>query len=199
MKIGGFEKQSLIDWEGKIAAVIFTKGCNFRCSYCHNPDLVYPELIRKTEDIPEKIIFQYLLSRKNWLDGVVITGGEPTIHKDLDVFIKRIKDIDYKVKLDTNGSSPEMLKHLIDSGLVDCVAMDIKTVLNVDKYNEICGVGIPGLLKKVQDSIAVLNGSGIEIQYRTTIVPHFHTKDTIVELQKRFSGFNYRLQECRFT
>jgi pyruvate formate lyase activating enzyme len=197
MRIGGFEKQSFIDWEGKITAVIFTKGCNFRCPYCHNPNLVYPELIQQSTDIPENEILQFLLSRKNWLEGVVITGGEPTLHHDLDFFINRIKKMNYKVKLDTNGSSPGMLRKLIDNHLIDCVAMDIKTILAAEKYNEICGVNTSGLLKKVQNSIAVLNASDIEIHYRTTVVPQFHTKEIVAELQKHFSGFNYRFQEYR--
>jgi pyruvate formate lyase activating enzyme len=98
MKIGGFEKQSFIDWEGRMAAVIFTKGCNFRCGYCHNPELVYPELMQQSNDISEDYVFDFLLSRQNWLDGVVITGGEPTLQRDLQDFIKKIKKTGYAIK-----------------------------------------------------------------------------------------------------
>ncbi|HHV03646.1 MAG: anaerobic ribonucleoside-triphosphate reductase activating protein [Bacteroidales bacterium] len=197
MRIGGLEKQSFIDWEGKIAAVIFTKGCNFRCPYCHNPDLVYPELIRVKEDIPEQEILQYLLTRKNWLDGVVITGGEPTIQSDLDVFIRKIKQINYKIKLDTNGSSPEVLKKLIHNKLIDCVAMDIKTILDLKKYQEICASYDPLLLEKICTSIEILKKADIEVQFRTTVVPSFHTEEMLTGLIEHFSLYNYKLQECR--
>lgn len=198
MRIGGLEKQSFIDWEGKIAAVIFTKGCNFRCPYCHNPDLVYPELIRVKEDIPEQEILQYLLTRKNWLDGVVITGGEPTIQSDLDVFIRKIKQINYKIKLDTNGSSPEVLKKLIHNKLIDCVAMDIKTILDLKKYQEICASYDPLLLEKICTSIEILKKADIEVQFRTTVVPSFHTEEMLTGLIEHFSLYNYKLQECRY-
>jgi pyruvate formate lyase activating enzyme len=197
MRIGGLEKQSFIDWEGKIAAVIFTKGCNFRCPYCHNPDLVYPELIRVKEDIPEQEILQYLPTRKNWLDGVVITGGEPTIQSDLDVFIRKIKQINYKIKLDTNGSSPEVLKKLIHNKLIDCVAMDIKTILDLKKYQEICASYDPLLLEKICTSIEILKKADIEVQFRTTVVPSFHTEEMLTGLIEHFSLYNYKLQECR--
>ncbi|HZJ73928.1 MAG TPA: anaerobic ribonucleoside-triphosphate reductase activating protein, partial [Perlabentimonas sp.] len=129
MRIGGFVKQSFIDWEGKITSVIFTKGCNFRCGFCHNPSLVLPKLIEQTPDIEVAAITEHLRKRKQWLDGVVITGGEPTLHNDLSTFIKTIKELGYPVKLDTNGSNPTLLKKLIADNSVDYVAMDIKTTL----------------------------------------------------------------------
>lgn len=128
MRIGGFTKQSFIDWEGKTTAVIFTKGCNFRCEYCHNPELVYPKLMEQSEDILETEIFDFLSTRKNWLDGVVITGGEPTLQKDLKELIVKIKKMDFAVKLDTNGFFSKILKELLKSNLIDYVAMDIKTI-----------------------------------------------------------------------
>ncbi|MBN2613827.1 MAG: anaerobic ribonucleoside-triphosphate reductase activating protein [Bacteroidales bacterium] len=199
MRIGGFEKQSFIDWEGKVTAVVFTKGCNFRCPFCHNPELVYPELIRKSEDIPEQDIFGYLLSRQNWLDGVVITGGEPALQKDLKNFTIKIKAMGFAVKLDTNGSFPMVLKDLIDSRLIDFVAMDIKTVLEPDKYQEICAIEDHDLLKKIEESIGILKESGIDYQLRTTVVPRFHTKNITDHLVEYFSYCNYRLQEFRET
>ena len=113
MRIASLQKQSFIDWEGKTAAVIFTKGCNFRCGYCHNPSLVLPHLLDRTPDLSEKEIMGYLLSRKNWLDGVVITGGEPTIQPDLPTFMAAVKEAGFAIKLDTNGTNPDMLNELI--------------------------------------------------------------------------------------
>lgn len=197
MRIGGFQKQSLVDWEGKVVAVIFTKGCNFRCGFCHNPSLVYPGLMQKTEDIPEQTVLDFLTSRKNWLDGVVITGGEPTVQPDLMNFIQEIKKLGFPVKLDTNGSNPEKLKKLIEAGLVDFVAMDIKTVLETEKYCEICGINNPNLTARIEESLTILKESGIEYQLRTTVVPQYHNSEIIGLLQMKFSENNYRLQEFR--
>lgn len=197
MKIGGFEKQSFIDWEGRMAAVIFTKGCNFRCGYCHNPELVYPELMQQNNDISEDYIFDFLLSRQNWLDGVVITGGEPTLQRDLQDFIKRIKKTGYAIKLDTNGSNPMVLKTLIENKLIDYVAMDIKTCLELKKYQEICAIEDPFLLSKIEESIEILRKSSIDYQLRTTVVPQFHTKEIVDNLQKYFFYCNYKIQEFR--
>ncbi len=199
MRIGGFTKQSLIDWEEKVAAVVFTKGCNFRCGFCHNPELVYPELIKKTEDIPEQTIFDYLSTRKNWLDGVVITGGEPTLQSDLKDFIERIKKMGFAVKLDTNGSSPIVLNELLKANLLDYVAMDIKTVFEIEAYQNICDIKDQQLLIKVKESVEILKESNIDYQLRTTVVPKYHTQEMICKLQKQFSYCNYKLQEYRKT
>ncbi|MGI6478940.1 MAG: anaerobic ribonucleoside-triphosphate reductase activating protein [Salinivirgaceae bacterium] len=199
MRIGGFTKQSLIDWEGRVAAVVFTKGCNFRCGFCHNPELVYPELIKKTEDIPEQTIFDYLSTRKNWLDGVVITGGEPTLQSDLKEFIKKIKKMGFAVKLDTNGSLPSVLRELLQANLLDYVAMDIKTVFETEAYQNICDIKDHQLLTKVKESVEILKESGVDYQLRTTVVPKFHTQEMIRELQELFSYCNYKLQEYRET
>ncbi|HQA76541.1 MAG TPA: anaerobic ribonucleoside-triphosphate reductase activating protein [Salinivirgaceae bacterium] len=199
MRIGGFTKQSLIDWEGRVAAVVFTKGCNFRCGFCHNPELVYPELIKKTEDIPEQTIFDYLSTRKNWLDGVVITGGEPTLQRDLKDFIEKIKKMGFAIKLDTNGSLPTVLRELLQTNLLDYVAMDIKTVFETEAYQNICDIKDQNLLTKVKESVEILKESGINYQLRTTVVPKFHTQEIIRELQEQFSYCNYKLQEYRET
>jgi len=199
MRIGGLTKQSFIDWEGRITAVIFTKGCNFRCGYCHNPELVYPKLIQQSEDIPEKDIFDYLSSRKTWLDGVVITGGEPTLQNDLKDFIVKIRNMGYAIKLDTNGSLPIILEDLVKCNLIDYVAMDIKTILELNEYKKICGIKDPQLLMKIEKSIGILKESVIDYQLRTTIIPQFHTKEMIDKLQREFSYCNYQLQEYRET
>jgi pyruvate formate lyase activating enzyme len=155
MRIGGFTKQSFIDWEGKTTAIIFTKGCNFRCVYCHNPELVYPKLMEQSVDIPETEIFDFLSTRKNWLDGVVITGGEPTLQKDLKDFIVNVKKMGFAVKLDTNGYSPKILKKLLKSNSIDYVAMDIKTIFDLEAYQNICGINDQQLLQKVEESIGI--------------------------------------------
>jgi pyruvate formate lyase activating enzyme len=197
MKIASLLKQSFIDWDGKIAAVIFTKGCNFRCSFCHNPSLVYPEQLNKTPDIPETEVFGYLESRKNWLDGVVVTGGEPTIHEDLPCFIEKIKQIGYLVKLDTNGSDPVMLHQLIQLGLIDYVAMDIKTILHPVNYEKITCSGDECLINRIELSIRIIRESGIEHQFRTTLVPGIHSPEIIASLKNKIFPDNLKLQQYR--
>jgi pyruvate formate lyase activating enzyme len=161
--IGGLQKSSLIDYPEKISAIIFTQGCNFRCPYCHNPNLVNGELEMGNG---EAKILEFLSSRIGKLDGVVITGGEPTLHKDLPEFIKQIKDLGFAIKLDTNGTNPDMLQQLIDEKLIDYVAMDIKAP--IEKYNEIVytKVNIDNILK----SIKILKNSNIDYEFRTTVV-----------------------------
>ncbi|OQX50761.1 MAG: anaerobic ribonucleoside-triphosphate reductase activating protein [Candidatus Cloacimonas sp. 4484_209] len=133
MKIGGFQKVSLIDYPGKICAIVFTRGCNFRCPYCHNPELVLPE--NYSPLIPEEEIFSFLEKRRGKLDAVEITGGEPTLQEDLTEFIRKIKEMGFLVKLDTNGSFPSVLEKVIYSGLVDYIAMDVKAPL--EKYRQV--------------------------------------------------------------
>lgn len=161
--IGGLQKSSLIDYPEKISAIIFMQGCNFKCPYCHNP-----ELINKTDSTSLEVesVIQFLKKRQDKLDGVVITGGEPTLQKDLPDFIKRIKELNFAVKLDTNGTNPKMLKELLDEKLIDYVAMDIKAPL--DKYAEIvcANVNKDSILK----SIEILKNSDIKHEYRTTVV-----------------------------
>ena len=140
MKIGGLQKMSLIDYPGKIVATVFLIGCNFRCLYCQNPELVDPKKIKKQPHINEKDFFKFLDERKDFLDGICITGGEPTIQKGLISFIRKIKKKGFLVKLDTNGSNPEMLKKLIKAKLLDYIAMDIKADLVA--YDRVAGVKV---------------------------------------------------------
>lgn len=161
LNIGGLHKSSLIDYPGKISAVIFTQGCNFCCPYCHNP-----ELIGKKEKERGKRIIEFLQTRMGKLDGVVITGGEPTLHKDLPEFIKQIKDLGFAVKLDTNGTNPEMLQQLIDEKLIDYVAMDIKAP--IDKYSDVVCAHVD--TDKILKSIEILKNSDIAYEFRTTVV-----------------------------
>lgn len=175
MKIGGFVKQSLIDYPGKLAAVVFTQGCNFCCGYCHNPQLVLPELYLERPDLIPLNIISYLEKHKNWLDGVVVTGGEPTIHKDLPLFLKEIKGMGYSVKLDTNGTNPAMLDKLIRNKLVDYIAMDIKIVPEKDLYSKITGIQMSDdLIEKILTSIIVLRHTPIKVEFRTTVIPGIH-------------------------
>jgi pyruvate formate lyase activating enzyme len=170
MKIGGLQKVSLIDYPGKISAVIFLQGCNFRCPYCHNPELVDPQ--RFEAALSEDDLFRFLDTRRGKLDGVSITGGEPTIHNDLSDFVRHIKDMGFLVKLDTNGSSPDVLQRLIDEKLLDYIAMDIKGPLK--KYETITRVRTqPEVLLK---SIGMIMNSGIAYEFRTTAVKPLLTK-----------------------
>ena len=164
MQIGGLIKLSLVDYPGKTSAVIFTQGCNFRCPYCHNKELVIPSCFQAV--IPEEEIISFLSKRKNVLEGVVITGGEPTLHKDLLEFLRRVKHLGYQVKLDTNGSRPDVLKEVITENLVDFIAMDVKAPLEF--YEKLAGV--PIVTKLIEESIAMIKGSGIAHQFRTTVV-----------------------------
>lgn len=190
MKIAGIQKNSFVDYPGKIAAVIFTLGCNMNCYYCHNRHII-------KENNQDLINPDYLISliekRKKFLDGIVITGGEPTLQHDLEKYIIRIKNIGYPVKLDTNGSKPEVIKKLIEKDLIDYIAMDIKAPLN--RYEEICG------LKNIEDSIiksinTIIN-AGIEYEFRTTFVPELYKKD-LYDIKDLINGAKrYVIQQYR--
>jgi pyruvate formate lyase activating enzyme len=164
MNIGGLQKVSLMDYPGKISAVIFTQGCNFRCPYCHNPELVKPELYQ--ECLPEDEIFSYLEKRRGKLEGVTITGGEPAIQKDVLKFARRIKAMGYLIKMDTNGSMPEVLEELIRCRLVDYIAMDLKAPLK--KYAAVTQTNINR--ETIVRSLEIVATSGLNYEFRTTIV-----------------------------
>lgn len=188
MLIQGFQKTTLLDYPGKVSAVIFTYGCNFRCEYCHNPELVI-EKLKKEALISEDVIFDYLKSRKGKLDALAITGGEPTLQKDLIPFIKKVKALGYLVKLDTNGSDINVLKKLYKQKLVDYVAMDVKFPKEWYSYMKNNSVG---------DSISLIMNSGIDYEFRTTVVKGMHTKESIEEICKMIEGSsNYTIQNFR--
>ena len=171
MNIGGITPFSTIDYPNTLAATFYTQGCNFRCVYCHNYDFVeykYPRL-------SDEYIENFLKNRKGMLDGIVICGGEPTIHKDLPNYCRLIKNAGYKIKLDTNGSYPDMLKFLIEMKLIDFVAMDVKAPW--EKYEEIIGVKFP--LERLKESIEIIKESGIEHEFRTTVHSKLHTVEDI--------------------
>lgn len=176
MKIGGFQKFSLIDYPGKISAIIFTQGCNFRCPYCHNPELVDPQNF--SDLIPEKEIFDFLKKRLGKLDAVCITGGEPTLHRDLPEFIKKIKSLGFLIKLDTNGTNPEMLHQIISKRLVDYLAMDIKAPLA--KYSVITGTLVNEY--HIARSIGMIENSNIEYEFRSTLVKHLLSNEDVLNM-----------------
>ena len=168
MKICGIQKVTLLDFPGHVACTIFLGGCNFNCPYCHNSSLIRSNLA--DEVLTKEELYEYLNHRKGLLDGVAITGGEPLLHNEIVDLIKSIKDLGYKVKLDTNGSFPEKLKHLVDEKLVDYVAMDIKNTL--EKYPLTIGCNTD--MAKVKESIKILMNSDIEYEFRTTVVKDYH-------------------------
>jgi pyruvate formate lyase activating enzyme len=174
MKIGGFQKNSLIDYPNLISAVVFTQGCNFKCPFCHNSELV---LNNNNEEYSEDDILEFLKTRIKKLDAVSITGGEPTLHPDLPDFISKIKELGFKVKIDTNGTNPEMLKQLIKNNLLDFIAMDVKTELNIDKYSFVTGVNLTKeAFNNILESISIIKNSNIEHEFRTTAIQGIHHK-----------------------
>lgn len=174
MTIHGFQKMTLLDFPGKVACIVFTAGCNFRCPFCHNAPLV--TRTDPADRIDEDEIFAYLKKRQGIVDGVVITGGEPTLQKDLADFIRRVRALGYAVKLDTNGARPDVLEALLAEGLVDYVAMDIKNC--PDRYAET--VGIAGFdLAPVQTSLELLRHSGVDYELRTTVADELHTPQDV--------------------
>ncbi|MBU1778481.1 anaerobic ribonucleoside-triphosphate reductase activating protein [Patescibacteria group bacterium] len=183
MLIGGLQKFSVLDYPGHISAIIFTKGCNFKCQFCYNPMLVYPSKKDHTL-ILENDLFYFLKKRIGKLDSVVITGGEPTIQQDLPEFIKKIKKLNYLVKLDTNGTNPEMLKNLIQKNLINYIAMDIKAPL--EKYNQITGVEVD--FNKIQKSIKIIMQSNLPYEFRTTVVPKFLDAEDIKKIGELIQG-----------
>jgi pyruvate formate lyase activating enzyme len=197
MIIGGLQKNSLLDYPGKISAIIFTQGCNFRCHFCYNPMLVWPIKSDKNKDKPcakgqekdqfrldEADLFHFLKKRAGKIDAVVISGGEPTIHSDLPKFIDRIKKIGYLIKLDTNGTNPEMLLKLMRGGLLDYIAMDIKT--SFEKYEK--AVGIKCDLKKIEKSVKLIMASNLKYEFRTTLAPGLVDSDDLLEISQIIKG-----------
>ena len=181
MKIGGFQKMTMLDFPERVACTVWTYGCNLRCPFCHNASLV----VDKAELFDEEEIFSYINKRKGVLDGVCITGGEPLLQKDIFDFMKKIKDLDLLVKLDTNGAYPDLLKKAIEDGLVDYVAMDIKN--SKEKYAQT--VGVSNLdIAPYEKSVEILKNSGIDYEFRTTIVKELHDLSDIQKIGEWIKG-----------
>jgi pyruvate formate lyase activating enzyme len=190
MRIGGLQKVSLIDYPGKICATIFTQGCNFRCPYCHNPELVDPSLFG--ECVSEDSLMSFLEKRKGKLDAISITGGEPTVQRDLIEFIRHVKDMGYSVKIDTNGSCPDMMQTIIDARSVDYIAMDVKGPLN--KYRMLTQSDVDE--NEIRRSVAMIMSSGIPYEFRTTVLKSKLRKKDIMEIGKLIRNANlYILQQ----
>jgi len=188
MRIGGLQRCSLIDFPGQVAAIIFTIGCNFRCPYCHNPELVD----ETADEIPAAEVFAFLRTRIGKLDGVTITGGEPTMHDDLITFIKEIKEMGFKVKLDSNGTNPAMLKEIEDEGLVDYLAMDIKAPFS----DYASGIGRPVDVNKIKESVRLIMTGSIPYEFRTTVVKALLSPEDIINIGKDIKGAKkYYLQK----
>jgi len=179
MIIQGLEKMSLVDYDGFVSATVFTGGCNFRCPFCHNSSLVLDSANLPVLSVEE--VLSYLKKRKGLLDGVCVSGGEPTLNKDLPDFIRNLKDIGYSVKLDTNGTNPDMIKLLFEQNLIDYVAMDIKN--SQSDYAEIIGFSNYNL-QNVIKSVDFLMNSGINYEFRTTLIKEFHSKQNIIDISK---------------
>ena len=191
--IKGFLETSFIDWPGKIASVIFLPFCNFRCPYCHNHGLVlHPE---KYETISLEHVLGRLIKFKGWIDGVCVTGGEPTLHPFLPEVIRRFRDQDLLIKLDTNGTNPGVLKNLLSNRLIDYVSMDVKAPLNKIRYSKCAGV--PVNLNRIKGSIALLKEGTIPYEFRITIVPGLLDEDDILELAGQLVGA-YKLTLQKF-
>jgi pyruvate formate lyase activating enzyme len=180
LEIKGFIEVSFVDWDGKLSPVIFLPNCNFRCPFCHNVNLVlHPENL---ETIPFENVENQLKKQKGWIDGICVTGGEPTLHSNFPELCSRLKKMGYLVKVDTNGTNPTMLKELVERGLVEYVAMDIKAPLTVKKYSKATGVKGEKLLEKVRESVNFLLRSDLDYEFRTTVVPSLHDMDDIRQI-----------------
>jgi len=186
MLISGVQKFTMLDYPGKIAAIIFTPGCNMRCGFCHNKEFVLPEEIKKLRPsfVPEKAVLNFLEGRKERLDGLVISGGEPTVQPDLKEFITKVRKMGFLIKLDTNGNLPDVLKDLVHENLVDYVAMDVKTT--PEKYQSLVGNMVHP--DKILESIKFLKQGTVEYEFRTTIIDEVHTTDIIKEMAKLLNG-----------
>ena len=192
MQIKGWVRSSLIDYPGRIATVLFTGGCNFRCPYCQNA-----ELVLRPESLPEIApgeILQFLTKRRGLIDGVVITGGEPTLQEGLGGFLRKVEKLGLAAKLDTNGYQPQALRDLLELGVLDYVAMDIKASLT--KYPT--AAGVPVEVQCIEDSVKLIMSSGIDYEFRTTVVPGIVVREDVEEVAKLIAGAKrYVLQQFR--
>ncbi|MBI5729017.1 MAG: anaerobic ribonucleoside-triphosphate reductase activating protein [Candidatus Magasanikbacteria bacterium] len=186
MLISGVQPFTMLDYPGKSAAIVFTAGCNFRCGYCHNPEFVLPELLAKMKDsfIPTEAVFRFLDERRGLLEGVVVTGGEPTMHHDLVPFLGEIKRRGFAVKLDTNGNRPEVVAAALSAGSLDYIAMDYKTSLS--EYQALAGALASRV--KIKETVELIKQSGIGYEFRVTLVKELHSAILIEQMVKELAG-----------
>ncbi len=186
MKFSAIQRFTLLDYPGKVACIAFTPGCNMRCGFCHNPEFVLPERVRELAPnfISEETFFNFLDGRRGLLDGVVVSGGEPTIWHDLPTFFCKVKERGFLTKLDTNGNNPTMLRELLDEKLIDYVAMDVKTSLS--EYPRLVGPIVKP--EYINESINLLRSSSVDYEFRTTLIKEVHTKEVLKALQALTAG-----------
>ena len=178
MQIGGFQKLTLLDYPGKVACIVFTKGCSFRCPFCYNADLVLPD--GHTDPCTEADVLRYLTQRRHLLEGVVVTGGEPLLQPDLPAFLEEVRALGLSIKLDTNGSFPKRLQALLEQQLISYVAMDIKHA--PDGYGAATGLPNNAAVSLVEESLQTLQASGVPFELRTTVVQGIHTQESLRDL-----------------
>ena len=181
MRLGGLQKMTLLDFPGRVACTVFTVGCNFRCPFCHNSSLVVPSGI---PELSQDDFFAFLKKRQGLLDGVAITGGEPRLHADMPELLEKIRALGYAVKLDTNGAFPDRLKAILDAGLADYVAMDIKN--SREKYE--LTAGVTGVLPKVEESVDLLRAGKTPFEFRTTLVDELHEPEDFAAIGPWIAG-----------
>lgn len=196
MKLSAIQRFTMLDYPDRVACIAFTPGCNMRCGFCHNPEFVLPELMREIQKdfIAEETFFNFLDQRRGLLEGVVVSGGEPTIWQDLPDFFRTIKEKGFLAKLDTNGNHPDMIRKLLDEKLVDYIAMDVKTSLV--EYPKLVGDGVKP--ENIQKSIDILKASGIPYEFRTTLIKEAHSEEVLRDMEELLSGAErYYLQVFR--
>lgn len=197
MRIAGFQPLSLLDYPGAVCAVVFTQGCPLRCVYCHNPELIPIRRPDAAREIAEADVLRRLERRRTFLDGVCVTGGEPTIHPDLPSFLSRLKALGLKVKLDTNGTHPRMVERVIREGRVDFIAMDLKHVWS--RYAGIAGKSQPAIVANCRETAELIRSSGLPHEFRTTVYPEQHAEDDLVAIAESLgAGDAYALQAIRY-
>lgn len=190
----GWQKTSLIEYPGRICTVLFTGGCNFRCPYCYNRELVLG--YRKLPDIQSEEVINFLKCNLNLYQAVMVTGGEPTLNRDLPEFLSKVKELELSCGLESNGSNPDLLESLLDNELIDFVAVDIKAPLSIKKYSRASGVRSSRLLTRLERSLEVIMGSAVGYEFKTTVAPGIISRDDLLEIGRSIKGAKrYVLQQ----
>lgn len=195
--ISGFQPLSLLDYPGIICSIVFTQGCPFRCAYCHNPELIPAQASDTRSVLKEEAVLEQLNRRKHIVEGICITGGEPTVHPDLPDFIKKVKRLGMLIKLDTNGLTPRMIEKLIKERSVDFFAMDLKHTW--ERYSEVIGINQKNVINNCRETFHLIQNSSIPHEFRTTVYSGFHKKEDLEEIAGQLQeGEHYALQEIRY-